>query len=84
MSRAWAGGSTRAWRTRRARVLSRDGYRCRVQLPGCTGAATQVHHVLGKGVSEHESDLVASCAPCNYAIGDPKPNDAAPRPTTKW
>lgn len=30
MSRAWAGGSTRAWRKLRLFVLNRDGWRCRM------------------------------------------------------
>ena len=44
MSKAWKGGSTTAWRRVRALVLARDGYRCRLALPGgvCTGLATQV------------------------------------------
>lgn len=34
MSRSWAGGSTRAWRTLRANILARDGYRCRAHRDG--------------------------------------------------
>lgn len=31
MSRAWSGGSTRAWRELRLWVLNRDGWRCRME-----------------------------------------------------
>jgi hypothetical protein len=36
VSRAWAGGSTRAWRRLRSYVLARDGWRCR--MPDDDGA----------------------------------------------
>lgn len=49
MSKAWASGSTRAWRRIRAQVLARDRYRCRAHADGwcarkpgrhvCTGRA---------------------------------------------
>lgn len=59
-SRNWAGGSTTAWRRLRAVVLARDGYQCRIALPGewtnsrgrkvrCLGVANHVHHIHGKG-----------------------------------
>lgn len=84
MSKAWSNGSTRAWRRTRARVLARDGYRCQLQRPGCTTIADQVHHTLGKGVSERDEDLQAACAHCNSSLGDPRSSDLTPRPTTRW
>lgn len=86
MSKGWRGGSTRAWRTLRARVLARDGYRCRLQLPGvCVGRATHVHHIHGKARGDDPAYLVASCAPCNLKVGDPtKQPDPAPLPWTEW
>jgi hypothetical protein len=32
------------WRKRRQRVLDAKGETCRLQYPGCTGRATQIHH----------------------------------------
>jgi hypothetical protein len=85
MSKAWEKGSTRAWRRVRARVLSRDGYRCQLRLPGCTDVATCVHHKLGKNVSDRDEDCCAACVSCNNTIGDPRTaGDLAPRPSTKW
>lgn len=86
VSRAWAKGSTRAWRRTRARILIRDRYQCRLRIPGvCTSKANCVHHTLGKGVSEDPAHLVASCTPCNLHIGQPsKATDPAPQPRTRW
>jgi len=87
MSRSWAGGSTRAWRRLRIRILYRDGYACRLRIPGvCTGLATHVHHTLGREVTgDDPAHLVAACAPCNLATGDPsKTPDPPPRPRTRW
>lgn len=83
MSKAWAGGSTTAWRKTRARILLRDGHACRLQIPDvCTVTADQVHHVLGKGVSEADDDLVSACQPCNNHIGQPKGDP--PHKVTTW
>lgn len=89
MSKAWKGGSTRAWREKRARVLARDGYRCRVQVAGvCVGFSVpmHVHHLDGKRNGDNESRLVASCMPCNLHIGQPKRAMADPpcKAVTQW
>lgn len=86
MSKAWAGGSTRAWRKLRLEVLLRDGYQCKLRVPGvCTGRADSVHHTLGKGVSDDPAHLVAACTACNVHIGQPsKATDPKPRPLTRW
>lgn len=86
MSRSWASGSTRRWRQIRAAVLARDGYRCRVQIEGvCTGRATCVHHVHGRAVTGDDPRyLVASCDPCNQAMGDPTKYDPQPTPRSRW
>lgn len=60
-------GSGWAWQRKRTAILERDGYRCRLQLEGCTGAATVVDHQLNvtRGGSDDPANLVAACANCN-------------------
>lgn len=87
MSQAWAKGSTPAWRKTRARVLERDGWQCQLRLPDvCTSIATHVHHTVGRGrTGDDPKYLVASCAECNLATGDPqKQPDPPPHPRTRW
>jgi hypothetical protein len=87
MSKAWAGGSTRLWRKQRAEILVRDGYVCRVRIPGvCTHRATCVHHTKGRGVTGDDPRfMVAACMPCNLRIGDPSRHvDPKPKPITRW
>lgn len=77
MSRAWAGGSTRAWRRTRRAVLERDGHRC--QRPAddrdgpCLAPANTVGHVdplCAGGVKLAPADrLRAECAFHNYSDG---------------
>jgi 5-methylcytosine-specific restriction endonuclease McrA len=84
MSRSWQGGSTRAWRRVRAAVLLRDRGTCQLQLPGCTGLATCVHHTRGRAVTGDDPGwLVASCAHCNLVVGEPQMNPR-PRGGTQW
>jgi hypothetical protein len=85
MSRGWEGGSTRQWRKTRQRVLVRDGHRCQLRLPGCTGRAEHVHHVNGKAAGDGLRNLLAACAHCNLSLGDPtkpKRSDGARRPAS--
>lgn len=84
MSKAWAGGSTRAWRKLRAEVLFRDGGLCQLMLEGCEVYADQVHHRKGKGISENPADLEAACGTCNNTAGDPTKADPEPEPNTQW
>jgi len=73
VSKAWSGGSTRAWRNLRQQVFAQRGRRCLLRLDGvCTVAATTVHHVVPKarGGADELSNLVPACAPCNLAVGD--------------
>lgn len=82
---AWTSGSTRTWRRTRARILLRDGGVCQIRGPRCTGRATCVHHILGRGVSEAEADLQAACRRCNDDLGDPTAlADPQPTPRTNW
>lgn len=89
MSKAWSKGSTRAWRRIRARVLARDGYRCRINLDGCTGleagGATHVHHTVGRAVSGDDPRyLVAACEWCNLKTGDPGRHEPTPKYVSRW
>lgn len=96
MSRAWRGGSTRAWRRTRAAVLLRDGYQCKLALPGtwttrdgrtrhCLGRADCVHHRDGKAYGDDLDQLVAACTPCNLKVGDPSDQPDPPgRSSTRW
>lgn len=86
MSRSWAKGSSTRWRKIRAAVLARDGHRCQIKLRRvCTGQATCVHHVLGRAITGDDPRyLVASCAPCNGAVGQPGRNSPPPRKVSQW
>lgn len=67
-------GSTWSWRQTRTLILRRDGYRCQVNSDRCTGAATEVDHILPKarGGDDSPSNLRAACRACNRSRG---PND---------
>lgn len=90
MSKAWAKGSTAAWRRLRARILFDNQLenqgRCTVQIEGvCTGQANTVHHTLGRGVTGDDPRyLVACCKECNGRIGEPKRTSPPHRPITEW
>jgi 5-methylcytosine-specific restriction endonuclease McrA len=55
----------------RQRILARDGYRCQLRLPGCTGRATHVDHIVPRGVggTDDDSNRRAACAACNLRRG---------------
>lgn len=61
----------RPWRRVREYVLERDGYRCRIRGPRCTGIATTVDHVVpvSRGGSDDPANLRAACALDNYSDG---------------
>ena len=88
MSNKWANGSSAEWRKVRAFVLTRDGYRCRLRLEGCTERATHVHHTGDRRITGDNPDhLVASCAHCNTSWGDPMQSKYGNPPTvqrTNW
>ena len=50
------------WPTTRARILHRDGHRCRQ----CAAPATEVHHTVPG--AEDDALLWSMCAPCHLAI----------------
>jgi hypothetical protein len=73
--KAW--GSTAQWRRVRRQVLERDGWLCRLRLPGCQSRATEVHHLYGHlrpgsplGPSDYDvTPLAAACRNCNRRAG---------------
>lgn len=67
MSKAWSGGSTRAWRQLRCEVLDRDHHQCGLKHAHCEGSATEVHHLDGKanGDEADHSRYVAACRRCH-------------------
>jgi 5-methylcytosine-specific restriction endonuclease McrA len=88
MSRQWQrrnGGSWR-WRTVRAAVLERDGYRCRLRIADvCTTLANEAHHLRSPALGDDPAFLVAACRACNLHVGDPtRHGDPAPAPRTVW
>lgn len=100
MSKAWAKGSTTAWRKLRARILHtnlvENQGRCQVALPGtwvnskgetvqCQGVADCVHHQLGRDVTGDDPRyLVASCTACNLHIGEPKNGSPRHKRISSW
>lgn len=70
VSGRWASSNRRAtlpvgWPHIRRRILARDRYRCRIQLPGvCVGVATDVDHI-GADTDHDDSNLRAACTPCH-------------------
>jgi hypothetical protein len=91
MSRAWKGGSTRAWRTLRAEVLwdnlLTNGGRCTLRIAGvCTGWAQVAHHTLGRAVTGDDPRYIkAACKACNLRVGNPgRQPDPQPQPRTRW
>ena len=90
MSKAWAKGSTYAWRRLRAQVLHTNLVEnqgvCQVGIKGvCTQVANTVHHVLGRAVTGDDPRyLVAVCGACNRAIGEPKHNSPQHRRVSEW
>lgn len=66
-------GSTRAWRTLRAKVL-REEPTCRIQGPGCTHISDTVDHIHPRSIRPDlamvRRNLRGACAHCNYSRGN--------------
>ena len=60
------------WEGLKAFVISRDGGRCQLRLPGCTLVATTADHILARARRGQtiETNLRASCLHCNASRGD--------------
>lgn len=92
MSRAWAKGSTRRWRTLRRWVLDRDRWICQLcsepidpTVPHPEPDSAQVHHTRGKAYGDDPRYLQAAHRRCNLDAGDPTAApDPTPRPMTLW
>lgn len=90
MSKAWAKGSTAAWRKLRARILTANQLEnqghCQVAIPDvCTGQANTVHHTQGRAVTGDDPKyLVACCKECNLHIGEPKRSSPDHRRISRW
>lgn len=92
MSEQWESGSDTRWRRFRARILARDAYLCKVNLPGCSGAAPlrggHVDHIipLAQGGAKYDpANVRASCQHCNLMRGKASVrNDPEPTPTSTW
>lgn len=66
-SDAWVTNRALAQKVRAA-VLQRDGYQCRLRLPGCLGRATEVDHIVPRAAGGPVFDLDnlrAVCASCH-------------------
>ena len=59
------GGSTRAWRELRLKILARDANTCAY----CGAEAKHVDHIIpvAHGGTDDEENLTAACARCNLA-----------------
>lgn len=83
-----------AWRAVRPVVLQRDGHRCQLQLPGCTGRATHVDHIIPwseGGAWFDPTNLRAACEHCNTRRGAARIHSmaklnrqAAQAPSREW
>jgi len=80
---------TDAWKRRRQAALERADFECQAELPGCTGEASQVHHLTYRHWrNEPLFDLVAVCRCCHEQITEmdraqrPHPSRIGPREET--
>ncbi|WP_205124362.1 HNH endonuclease [Tsukamurella asaccharolytica] len=61
--------STPEHRARRRRVFARDGHRCKIRGPQCTGAADVLDHIvpIAEGGDETDENCQTACNPCHDA-----------------
>ena len=81
---AWEGSDRSSrlppgWRTQIVpRILERDAHTCRLQLPGCTGHATEVDHIR-RGDDHSDANLQAACTWCHSKKSSAEGNAARRR-----
>lgn len=76
--------ATPDWAVRRSQVLNRDVHRCQACLSGCSGEATQVHHLTYKHWrNEPLFDLVSVCVHCHDLITEMDRENRPPAPRLK-
>lgn len=76
-----------AWRKLRLRILARDGYECKIRLPGCTVKATQVDHIIPLeqgGAVLDPSNVRAACGFCNASRAAGGRVARKTRPSREW
>lgn len=57
------------WRRKRERRLAMDRWQCQARLGGCTGTATEIHHLTyAHKFDEPLFDLVSVCGECHERI----------------
>lgn len=74
------------WRAVRLAVLARDRHQCQMRLPGCTGHADTVDHIVALfegGARLDPTNLRAACKHCNSVDGATRGNNAR-TPTTAF
>lgn len=69
----WGEGSTRATRRTRDYVLNRDQHQCQLRYDGCTGKATEAHHIHGlqgrrRRDATDPTEMVAACPACHAPV----------------
>lgn len=72
--RLWLG----AYRALAKWVLQRDGYRCQIRGPRCTGYATEVDHVIPRadGGDDVPTNMRGACKRCNGWLSARRTNEA--------
>jgi 5-methylcytosine-specific restriction endonuclease McrA len=73
----------------RAFVFERDGYRCMIRGPRCTGAAEELDHIRPRaagGAITDPKNCRSSCRPCNRGRRPSPPVEigSVGRPSQKW
>ncbi|PSL02876.1 hypothetical protein CLV30_109184 [Haloactinopolyspora alba] len=92
MSKAWAKGSTPAWRRLRQYVLTRDAWVCQLcelsidpMLRHPDPMSAQVHHTLEREVAGDDPRyLQAAHRECNLKAGQPGKRSPQPRRVSSW
>lgn len=74
------------WPKFRKLVLERDGYRCQIGGPKCTGKATTVDHIVPPptGPWFDPTNLRAACHPCNYGKAGRSTRRRSVAPSRRW